>query len=196
MRPIFLYTGQGAYQAKDIENCLNVFDFEYHRLCEHELSKLSADGILLIPGGMIGDYLPAWGEAGREAIVNFVKRGGVYIGVCAGCYVAGMTFQHQAGLGFFDGELLHTTYQKTVDAVDVDRNPLTLIAENGPDISNIQGEVILKDTDGKPQAVSFSYGKGEVYLFASHPEGSVYYRQFPQDSLSAKWFSVFLSKIK
>ena len=195
MRPLFLYIGQGAYQARDIENCLNVFDVEYQRLCEHDFAKLSSDGLLIVPGGAIGDYLPAWGLAGKETIKAFVRNGGAYIGICAGSYIAGTTFRDQKGIGFFDGELNHTTYQKTVDAVDMHGNSLTLIAENGPDISGIHGDVILKDIDGKPQAVSFAYGKGKVYLFASHPEGSVYYRQFPQESLGAKWFSAFLSEV-
>lgn len=196
MRPIFLYTGQGAYQARDIENCLNVFDFEYLRLCEHDFAKLSPDSLLLVPGGAIGDYLPAWGKSGKEEIRAFVRKGGVYIGICAGSYVAGTAFRDQEGLGFFEGELVHTEYQKLVDAVDTNGNSLNLIAENGPDISGLQGDVILKDVTGKSQAISFPYGKGKVYLFASHPEGSVYYNQYPQDFSGAKWFFVFLSEMK
>lgn len=196
MRPIFLYTGRGAYQARDIENCLNVFDFEYQRLCEHDLANLSSDGLLIIPGGAIGDYLPAWGDAGKERITRFVKNGGIYIGICAGSYVAGASFRQKTGLGFFDGELVHTNHQALIDAVDVNGNALTLVAENGPDISSIQGDVLLKDANGNPQAISFPHEQGKVYLFASHPEGSVYYRQYPQNSSGAKWFAEFLSGLK
>lgn len=195
MRNIFIYTGKGAYQARDIENVLAVFDFDYQRVCEHDLSSMSPDGIFIVPGGAIREYLPAWGKDGKEKIRAFVKDGGTYIGICAGSYVAGSSFDGHEGLGFFDGELVHTKYQRLVDARDVQGNGASLLAENGPDISTIKGDVLLKSIEGETQAICFSYGNGQVYLFASHPEGSVYERQYPQEFSGAKWFSKFLSRL-
>ncbi len=192
MRKITIYTGKGAYQARDIENCLNVFDFDYERLCEHDVINLSGDGIFIVPGGAIRDYLPAWGDTGKQAIRDFVKNGGIYIGICAGSYVAGRSFNDQAGLNFFDKDLARQEGQGIVETHDAYGEPLSLINENGPDLSAVEGEILLKDSEGRPQAIKLQYGQGIVYLFASHPEGSLYYHQYPKEFSGAKWFTKFL----
>lgn len=51
MKTIYLYTGTGAYQAKDIENFFAVFGFDYQRIHESELFQLKPDGIFIVPGG-------------------------------------------------------------------------------------------------------------------------------------------------
>ena len=53
MKNIYLYTGTGAYQAKDIENFFAVFDFEYIRLHESDLSAHESDRIFIVHGGQI-----------------------------------------------------------------------------------------------------------------------------------------------
>lgn len=195
MKQIHLYTGQGAYQARDIENFLNVFDFDYVRICEHGLAQLSDSGIFIVPGGAINQYLPAWGETGAQHIRDVVSHGGIYIGICAGSYVAGKTFKGQNGLSFFETELTYTTHQERIDVQDAQKQQLSLLAENGPDLSSVNGTVLLKEPEGQPQLVQLPYKKGSVYLFASHPEGSVYYREYPQEFSGAKWFSNFLSQL-
>ena len=52
-----------------------------------------------------------------------------------------------------------------------------------------------KDEQGRPQAIQINYGRGQVYLFAAHPEGSVFYRQLPQDFSGAKFFDQFLRRL-
>lgn len=192
MHKITIYTGKGAYQARDIENCLNVFDFDYERFCEHDIINLSGDGIFIVPGGAIRDYLPAWGKAGKQAIRDFVNNGGIYIGICAGSYVAGRSFNDQEGLNFFDKDLVRQEGQDIVEIHDAYGESLLLINENGPDLSAVEGEILLKDSEGRPQAIKLQYGQGIVYLFASHPEGSLYYHQYPKEFSGAKWFTKFL----
>lgn len=193
MKIIYLYTGTGAYQAKDIENFLAVFDFDYRRLHESEFSELKPGGIFIVPGGKIKSYLPAWGETGVEAIRKFVSDGGTYIGICSGTYIAGKNFEGTAGLNFFENELKYIKSQEVVKVKDNFGNSWQLISENGPDLSEIKSDlVILKDRNGKPQAVKINFGKGQVYLFASHPEGSVYHKQHPQNFSGAEFFNNFL----
>ncbi len=192
MHKITIYTGKGAYQARDIENCLNVFDFDYERFCEHDIINLSGDSIFIVPGGAMRDYLPAWGKAGTQAIRDFVNNGGIYIGICAGSYVAGRSFNDQEGLNFFDKDLARQEGQGIIEIHDAHGESLSLINENGPDLSAVEGEILLKDSEGRPQAIKLQYGQGIVYLFASHPEGSLYYHQYPKEFSGAKWFTKFL----
>ncbi len=195
MKKIYVYSGIGAYQAKDIENFLAVFDFEYQRICEHDFNKLKKLGILIIPGGQIKLYLPTWGKKRINLIKNFVKSGGIYIGICAGAYIAGKQFDNIAGLSFINQELTYQKHQSVLDTTDNNNQTHQLIAENGPDLSKIDGEIILKSVDGKPQLIKIDYGKGAVYLFASHPEGSVFYKKLPQNFSGAKFFNKFLRSL-
>lgn len=197
MKTISVYVGQGAYQAKDIENFLAVFDFDYKRVSEEMLTNLDQSGILIVPGGEIKSFLPAWGTRGVEAIRKFVADGGVYIGICSGAYIAGESFNGVPGLAFFPKILRYTKHQATIDVTDEVGHAWQLVAENGPDLSSLDVEkVILKDaTTGKPQAVQIKFGRGMVYLFASHPEGSIFYGQFPQNFSGAQFFNQFLKAL-
>ena len=193
MKTVYLYTGTGAYQAKDSENFLAVFDFDYRRLHESEFSELKSDGIFIVPGGHIKLYLPAWGEDGIKKIRDFVSEGGVYIGICSGAYVAGKSFNGKTGLNFFENELGYVKNQEVIDVTDKSDNQWKLVSENGPDLSGVKSDsVLLRDENDKPQAVKINFRKGQVYLFASHPEGSVYYKQYPQTFSGAEFFNNFL----
>ena len=196
MKTIYVYTGEGAYQAKDVENFLAVFGYDYERIHENNLSKLNQSGILIVPGGEVAAYLPAWGQAGISAIKNFVEAGGIYIGICAGAYVAGKSYANIAGLNVIDKILERHEGQTIVDVTDNAGEKFQLIHENGPDLSDTSaGEVVLRDNDNQPRAIKLNVGQGQVYLFAAHPEGSVFYRQYPQDFSGAKFFDQLLKRI-
>lgn len=194
MKKIYLYTGKGAYQAKDLENFFAVFDFDYERICEHDLLVLKSDDIFIVPGGQVEEYLSTWTSDDRRIVRDFVKQGGVYIGICAGVYVAGSSFEGIDGLGLVD-EIFD--YQERQDFLKVENregDSFELILENGPDMS-IEGDIILSDHSGKAQALEIKLGAGKVSLFAAHPEGSVYYEKYPDKFSGAKFFSKFLSSI-
>ncbi|OGY40634.1 MAG: hypothetical protein A2Y82_05330 [Candidatus Buchananbacteria bacterium RBG_13_36_9] len=196
MKTIYLYTGKGAYQAKDVENFLAVFDFDYKRLNEHDLGELNSQDIFIVPGGEIKTYLPAWGTDGIKKIKEFVSSGGIYIGICGGAYVAGKSFKGVLGFNFFPKELIYRKFQSIIEVNDANGNRWQLIAENGPDLSVLDPDkIILTDNDAKPQAIQIKYGQGLVYLFSSHPEGSVFYNQLPQNFSGAKFFDQFLKRI-
>lgn len=191
MRNILIYTGKGAYQAKDMENFLSVFDFDYERVCEHNLNIIDSKSILIIPGGRISDYLPSWGTDGIKKIRSFVKSGGIYIGICAGTYIAGSNYKNHPGLNFINREF---AYAKRLDVIKIQKGKkiIELLTENGPKLQDCDGETILRDSSGDPQLIKIQIGKGSVYLFASHPEGSIYYNKYPKDFSGAKFFKNFL----
>jgi len=196
MRDIYIYSGKGAYQSKDIENFLSVFDFYYKRICEHNLRKIRAKSIFIVPGGLIDDYLPAWGKTGVNIIRNFVKKGGIYIGICSGVYVAGKKYKKQNGLNFFQESLDYIKHKKIISVKNNKGKSFNLITENGPDLSFIKnGTTLLKDRKNIPYAIKINFGEGEVYLFSSHPEGSVYYKKLPQNFSGAKYLFSLLKKI-
>jgi glutamine amidotransferase-like uncharacterized protein len=196
MRNIYVYNGKGAYQAKDIENFLSVFDFYYKRICEHNLKEMKSKSIFIVPGGLIDDYLPAWGKMGINIIRNFVKEGGIYMGICSGVYVAGKKYKKQNGLNFFQESLNYIKREEIVSVKDNKGKSFNLITENGPDLSLIKnGKVLLKDKKGIPYAIKINFGKGKVYLFSSHPEGSVYYKKLPQNFSGARYLLSLLKKI-
>ena len=57
--------------------------------------RLGAFDILFVPGGWASDKTAALGEAGREAVREFVRSGGSYIGFCGG---AGLALDTDGGL--------------------------------------------------------------------------------------------------
>lgn len=196
MKQIFVYVGEGAYQARDIENFLNVFDLDYRRICEHNLSRLNCDDIFIVPGGQIDSYLSSFGENGIKLIREFVGNGGIYIGICAGAYITGKKYKNENGLEFFDKSFMYANHQGIVDVKDGEENSVELLAENGPDLSVIESDdILLKDNNGNPQAIKLGFSKGTVYLFSSHPEGSLYYKKFPQEFSGARWFLNFLKNL-
>lgn len=196
MKQIFVYVGEGAYQARDIENFLNVFDVEYRRICEHNLSHLSNNDIFIVPGGQVDCYLSSFGDNGIKLIREFVEKGGIYIGICAGAYITGKKYKNENGLDFFDKSFSYISHQGIKEVKDKAGQSLELLAENGPDLSIIEsGDILLKDDKGNPQAIKLIFSKGVVYLFSSHPEGSLYYKKLPQEFSGARWFLNFLKNI-
>lgn len=197
MKKIFVYSGTGSYQSKDVENFLSVFDMDYRRICEHNFKDLKNKDIFIVPGGQVSAYLPAWGIKNKNIVKNFVKRGGAYIGICSGSYIAGKKFEEHEGLGFFKETLLHTWHQSIIKTLNKKNEIIELIAENGPDLSQLKiGKKLLTDKFGKPQAIKIKFGKGQVYLFSSHPEGSIYYNKHPRKFSGALYFLSFLKKMQ
>lgn len=194
MKKIYIYSGAGAYQAKDVENCLVNFDLDYERLCEHDLDMLKQDGIFIVPGGSVGSYLPAWGTQGAAIIRQFVSGGGTYVGLCGGAYVAGSLYGGHVGLGFFNSELTRLGRKGIVTVSDGEKS-IDLVLENGPDFSTIPGKIFLKDDHNHPYATHIKTGNGQALLFAAHPEGSVYYQKYPKKFSGAQYFIKLLGTL-
>ncbi len=50
--------------------------------------ELKGFRVLVVPGGSGSGEAKALDAAGREAVKAFVREGGCYVGICAGCYLA------------------------------------------------------------------------------------------------------------
>jgi len=89
----------------------------------HRLELLSKNCILVMPGGRDLPYLEKLGVSGCRVIQEFVSRGGVYMGFCAGAYFAAkrvlfepntpIEVRGERPLSFYPGLAYGTLYPQT-----------------------------------------------------------------------------------
>lgn len=184
MKKIALYTGKGAYMAKDVEAFLSSRNFDYGRL--HEIDIQNGDlenyDILIIGGGSIFDFIPALGKKGVKQIRDFVFSGGEYVGICAGAYIAAESFANRQGKKSKGLGLVATQFQrgKGERRVEVSFSScgekINLYFCNGPLIEKLaeNEELIAIDKSGRIGIIRKDFGKGVAYLFCAHPEGNLF----------------------
>ncbi|MBN2187373.1 MAG: hypothetical protein JW732_08015 [Dehalococcoidia bacterium] len=183
---IAIYSGKGAVLFEDVAYALELLDIKYSTLDENDIKerKLEHFKFLIVPGGYTQEYMPALGEAGREAIRNFVRAGGSYIGICGGAYLAAERVEvpgRPEGLGIIDIESIRKSGMGMVK-IYLTNHPVTkglaselvIYYQNGPEIvagENVEG--IARYGNGSFAIVASSFGKGKVICFSPHPEGSI-----------------------
>ena len=102
---VFVYTGPGTSQfcVTEIKNSLKTLVPEL-KIISIENAKILVDvlqevckGVLVMPGGRDKPYQENLSGKGIEIIKNFVKRGGSYLGICAGAYFASDRVEFEIG---------------------------------------------------------------------------------------------------
>jgi glutamine amidotransferase-like uncharacterized protein len=157
---------------------------------------LSAYRLLCIPGGDMYKYSGSLGADGVAKIREFVSGGGGYIGICGGAYFAskkvvwkGITLPMNS-LRLFDGtaqgpwdeivpfpesglctlRIPDHSHAITRDVPD----SLRVLYYWGPALlpdSTYTGAVLARYGIGnRPAALATTYGRGRVFLIATHPE--------------------------
>ncbi|MDP2631837.1 MAG: BPL-N domain-containing protein [Candidatus Uhrbacteria bacterium] len=185
MKNIFVYTGKGAYQARDIEAFLAVFDYDYERICEHDFAELGQNDLLIVPGGAIKEYEEVFGAHASE-INEFITDGGTYIGICAGVSALSAT-------GLIP-KVNHAKGFAELSVTDSRGDRFDVLAENPPELPEIDNaQTLLSDKDRKPVALGFTKGQGTILLLAVHTEGSVYYNKHPKEFSGAKFLQKLIS---
>ncbi|MEC5128177.1 BPL-N domain-containing protein [Verrucomicrobiales bacterium BCK34] len=155
--------------------------------------------VLIFPGGSGGKQAAALGERGRENVRDFVRNGGSYLGICAGCYLACENFSWS--LKILDAktksskwrrgkevlELGFTNTGKEIMKIEADHAPVkyqngpVMEAAESPDIPDFETlaifntEVALNETPkgiqkGSPAILAGHFGKGRVIGISPHPE--------------------------
>lgn len=186
MAEVAIYSGKGAVFFEDVAYALELLDIKYKTLDENDIKegKLKRFDFLIIPGGYTQEYMPALGEAGKEAIRDFVWEGGCYIGICSGAYIAAERVEvpgRPQGLGLIDIENVRKSGRGT-RKIYLNEHAITcglgkeleIYYQNGPEIvvkGNVEG--IAKYESGKFAIVASSFGKVKVICFSPHPEGSI-----------------------
>ena len=112
-----LYDGTGAW-AEGVLNEKNLLDdigYTWSTISETDLNNKSLYPfykVLWMPGGWSGDYKDVINDFGEENIIEFVNKGNLYIGSCAGGYYASDSTiweeneKYDNPLDFFDGKAI------------------------------------------------------------------------------------------
>jgi glutamine amidotransferase-like uncharacterized protein len=156
--------------------------------------SLSDFDLLCMPGGWAYSFYEDLQEDGASKILDFVRSGGAYLGICAGAfytcdYIIWEGIRYDYPIGLFPGygvgpldEIPWPNYNMTrIDIVN-HTHPITLsepayehiLYYGGPELHSYEGtEVTILatyDVSSQPAIVVFEYGAGRVFLCGPHPE--------------------------
>ena len=86
-----LTNGSPQSYAQSIATTLRQTGIDLHAVDSDDirngkLTKKNFD-MVIVPGGYVSNYSKALGKDGKQAIIDFVKQGGGYVGICAGAYL-------------------------------------------------------------------------------------------------------------
>jgi len=184
---LVMYTSNQAYGSAFALH--NMFEWmnataEYMNADSINNDTLSGYDILVAPGGSAATYSATLGTEGREAIRNFVSKGGSYFGICGGALLG-----CRYALGLFDGVM-----RQPVPGVESGTYMIQLAVNQsclGPDLSDepenittLYWESAYLDPDDwtgihpittylggeYSPMVAFEYEDGSVFLSSPHPE--------------------------
>jgi hypothetical protein len=119
-----VYDGEGAGRPMpfitDIQN--GVPCSVGYPLSPEEMAAGALEGfdVVLFPGGMASHQFDALGGDGRAAVVDFVRAGGGYVGICAGAYMAASD-PYQWGLNLIDARIVdHDHWARGIGPVELE----------------------------------------------------------------------------
>jgi len=196
---VVLYNGRGVSQA-GFEPALAAFEadprFDAQVLSASELREqpLPIPGVVVFMGGSGTRQGQALGEQGRERVREFVRRGGGYVGVCGGAYlalqgedrffklrlVAARNATGDAYLRGIAGLPIRFDEYSTVPlhyangpvfapVPDVTLPPFTPLATFASDLFLERYGTKPGDMPGTPAIIAAVYGSGRVLLFSPNP---------------------------
>lgn len=155
--------------------------------------------VVIFTGGSGSKQAAGIGEAGREEVRQFVKKGGGYIGICGGAYLACSGFSW--GLGVLDAKTVSSKWKRGVGDVQIVVNdtgaktiglpakeqkiryangPIIMPASR-PEVPDYEPMALFRtelSENGTPPGVMVNspawvrgiYGKGRVITSSPHPE--------------------------
>ena len=155
--------------------------------------------LLVVPGGKVAIQYPAIGKEGTEAIKAFVRGGGAYLGVCAGCFDA---LPSEKRLGLLPFENIPRAWGRdSMATVDIPKEGAAVLGiapgrrrvsyNGGPIVRPVTGPWLHgegralafykstvsgpdrpahKDFFNAPAIICGTYGKGKVIGISFHPE--------------------------
>jgi hypothetical protein len=177
--------------------------FHAERITSASIRKggLTGFDVLIMPGGSGSKQAERLEKAGREAIRDFVRAGGGYVGICAGSYLASSHYDWSLGLinarvwdrAHWDrggGEVCLRMTDPGVDLLGCDgsvpvhynQGPL-LVPDDEADLPGYQvlatfeTEVATKGAQpgsmtGTHAIIRSTFGRGRVICYSPHPEAS------------------------
>jgi len=177
-------------------------DIVTHRIGPAEIraGALRQFDVLVQPGGKSRVQSRALGDAGREAIREFVRSGGGYVGFCAGAYLA--TTASPRFLGILEARLVDVRHRlRGHGTVEIELTPhgrailgnhpglIEVRYANGPVLRPVskrgldafqalafyRSEIVSNGADkgvmqNTPAVAADRFGQGRVLCFSPHPE--------------------------
>jgi len=193
---VAIYAGPGADYASTLALSVSL-----HRCgCSLSLLDSSKDGlrrlsrsarIVAFGGGWAPAAADALGESALAAVRSFVRKGGGFLGICAGAYLASSVVlwegkRSSGALSLFPGAAVgpdaslapwprFTLARVKLEGPFVSLAPLerSVFYWGGPSFESLprSASVPLRYLpSGRPAAVCLPFGKGRVFLFGPHPE--------------------------
>jgi len=162
--------------------------------------RLSRSDVLVVPGGSGGREGKGLGEKGREQIKEFIHKGGGYVGICAGAYLATCDYPwslHVLNARVVDrehwargnGEVEITVSARGREVLGTRHETVSIHYAQGPLLApghhkELPGYETLATfrtqiaKNGAPKGVmpgttavaAGAFGKGRVLCFSPHPE--------------------------
>lgn len=101
-----LYVGEGTGPSREDVSRAIAGEVEIREVSAEEIRQgiLKELDVLVHPGGSGSKQGKSLGKEGREAVREFVRRGGGYLGICAGAYLA--TNDYDWSLALIDAKVL------------------------------------------------------------------------------------------
>ncbi len=159
-----------------------------------EAGALAEQDVAVFMGGSGTAQGKALGDAGKQAVQDFVRDGGGYVGVCAGAYLALQGEDEFHKLRLVAGRnLTGDFWQRGIAGLEVKaegRAPFRMFYANGPiftpvategltayqgladyvgEIFNVSKGTGAGEMPGTPAIVASAYGGGRVLLFSPNP---------------------------
>jgi len=166
---------------------------------EVKAGALGEIDVVVFPGGSGGRQAEGLGSDGREIVKAFVREGGGYIGICAGCYLACENFSWS--LKILDARTKSSKWRRGSKALElgvatgarevlgIKEDTITVKYSNGPvmepagspdlpdyvtlavfDTETAENETPPGIQIGTPAILTGTYGKGRVVGISPHPE--------------------------
>lgn len=197
---IAIYQGPGAVSSSGhdpdwIQQTLNeITDFQTALIGPNEIQSggLAQFDVLLVGGGLSNRQSKGLGLEGRKAVVDFVRAGGGYVGICAGMFLASSDSDSRLHLLPID-----VSGSSGIGKVRLDFNAEAEIQISGDHPAKFSGGPVAvrrldpadesvrilayfrsepqdrkskKPLTDTPAIVSGNYGAGRVFLFSPHCE--------------------------
>ena len=201
---VALYADKGAYG-----NGPGMLEDEFGRTPDLKLAKVTVEDIrggklagfrvLVVPGGTAGTQGKTLGKDGRAAVQQFVRDGGTFVGICAGCYLASTGYDWsldllpakvidranwERGKGTLPLEVTAAGkewFGRTDDRVRTlyCNGPVLEALDDAPEklivLAKYRGELVRPRAQeglmlGTPAVVAARYGKGWAIGVSPHPE--------------------------
>lgn len=158
--------------------------------------KLDGFDLVVMPGGSSGRQMKSMGKAGVAALRDFIRKGGSYIGVCAGCHITLnrkvrariMPYTLMSNAGGYIGDVYIDLSEKGAKLLDIPQERYCVRYSQGPIMEPAEWEhgkcetlAVYKSSLGPigkkgksffdtPAMIYGNFGKGKVIATSFHPE--------------------------